>query len=496
MALSYAEVRMVVQDLKGKLEGGRIERIDQPAQHKLVLRVRRGPDRYWLLMCTHPKFSRLHLLTSRPEYSKPAAGFCNVLRQHVTAAPVRAVEQVPNDRVVVVEATERDRLMQPHRVALVAELFGVGSNMLLIDESDRILGALFRGSAGARRLVQGGPYQVPRAPERLPAKALENRFAQALDPADPMSLHRAIQSHYAVLEETAQADELRARLLSVLRGALRSCCKGLQHVTEALAEAKQADKWRRQGELLQIALPGLKAGKREAVVADLFEPGAPPVTIELDPLLTPEQNIGRLFDKYKRAKAAREHLEGRGSELRGRTEELEAAVASVEATGGQDELLALKGRLEERGLLGRSREAAKSSKQPERQCARSFRSAEGLEVLVARDRRENDELTFRIARGNDYWLHVLGWPGSHVIVRTPAGKSPSSETLLDAAHLAVYFSKVRGTDFAEVICAQRKNVRRVKGTGPGKVNYSSATTLRVRVEPSRLQRLLHWSDGQ
>lgn len=117
-------------------------------------------------------------------------------------------------------------------------------------------------------------------------------------------------------------------------------------------------------------------------------------------------------------------------------------------------------------------------------------------MLVARDRRENDELTFRIARGNDYWLHVLGWPGSHVIVRIPAGKSPSSDTLLDAAHLAVHFSKVRGTDFAEVICAQRKNVRRVKGAGPGKMNYSGATTLRVRVEPERLRRLLRRSEGQ
>ena len=91
MTLSTAEITAVVRDLKPRLEGGRIERMDQTEPDRLVLYVRNGPARYWLLICTHPRFSRLHLLTTRPARGRPASGFCKVLRQHATSAPLEAM---------------------------------------------------------------------------------------------------------------------------------------------------------------------------------------------------------------------------------------------------------------------------------------------------------------------------------------------------------------------------------------------------------------------
>jgi len=199
MSLSMAEIRTVVRDLAPRLRGGRIERIDQPQEYRLVLTVRNAGCLYWLLLSAHPQMSRIHLLTRRPERTPPAAGLCNVLRQHMTGAPLRALRQVERDRVVLVESAERDRMMRSHPITLVAELTGLGSNLILLDESEHVLGCLTREDSSRRKLFMGAQYPWLTPPDRLPEQAYRDRFADCADPADPLGLSRAIEAHYAPL---------------------------------------------------------------------------------------------------------------------------------------------------------------------------------------------------------------------------------------------------------------------------------------------------------
>ncbi len=488
MALSMAEIRNVVQDLGPRLVGGRIERIDQPEPRDLILTIRSGASLYWLLISAHPRLSRLHLLTTRPERSKPAAGFCNVLRQHITGAPVEGLRQVPDDRVVVIESVERDRLMRPHRVSLVAELTGIGSNMVLLDEAGRVLGCLVRDESSRRHVFPGAAYAWPAPPESLPAQAHSNRFAEASDPDDPLSLSRAIESHYGGLAETERVESLRADASRVLRNAAKKCSRRLRDVSMHLERAENAESWRRQGELLKLALDKVAKGQDEIVLEDVFDPDHPQVTIPLKPTLTPAENLERIFRRYKKAKAGRETLSQRRAEAQEELGRLEALLAQVEAAGSVEQIDELKGRMQESGV-GVARPARRETA---RKGPRHFRSADGLDILVARSARENERLSFTLARGNDFWLHVRGWPGPHVVVRTPPDRGLSQEALLDAAHLAVHFSKIRGTDAAEVVYTRCKNLRRQKGARPGTVSYADASTLRVRVEPERVERLLRF----
>jgi predicted ribosome quality control (RQC) complex YloA/Tae2 family protein len=115
---------------------------------------------------------------------------------------------------------------------------------------------------------------------------------------------------------------------------------------------------------------------------------------------------------------------------------------------------------------------------------------------VGRNARQNDELTLRVARGNDLFLHVAGRAGGHVIVRSPTGKPPPTETLLDAANLALYYSlpdrQRRGQAISaggEVDYTQVKYVRKPKGAKPGLLLLASRKTLRIRLELERLERL-------
>ncbi|MBI3557430.1 MAG: DUF814 domain-containing protein [Deltaproteobacteria bacterium] len=123
---------------------------------------------------------------------------------------------------------------------------------------------------------------------------------------------------------------------------------------------------------------------------------------------------------------------------------------------------------------------------------RKFQSKEGMAIWVGRNHKENEELVIRLARGNDLWLHVKGRPGAHVVVQLPGGKSPSLETLLDAATLVGYYSGVTADQKVEVDYTFRKYVKRVPGGGDEKflVSYTQNKTLMLKMEEERLWRLL------
>jgi predicted ribosome quality control (RQC) complex YloA/Tae2 family protein len=118
-----------------------------------------------------------------------------------------------------------------------------------------------------------------------------------------------------------------------------------------------------------------------------------------------------------------------------------------------------------------------------------FRSQQGAEIRVGRSARDNDDLTFRSSRGNDVWLHTADAPGSHVVLGVPRG-DPDSQDVLDAAHLAVHFSPLRGRGGADVHVARVKDVRKPRGAKPGLVSVAGGKILRVRVEAARLATLL------
>ncbi|HET9753459.1 MAG TPA: NFACT RNA binding domain-containing protein, partial [Myxococcales bacterium] len=120
---------------------------------------------------------------------------------------------------------------------------------------------------------------------------------------------------------------------------------------------------------------------------------------------------------------------------------------------------------------------------------RRFGAVGTAPILVGRSARDNDALTFRVARGNDVWLHVRGVQGAHVVI-PGAGAAPDARTLGDASLLAVHFSSARGQDAVEVAWTRCKHVRKPKGAAPGSVIVTQEKVLRVRADEERLQALL------
>lgn len=303
-----------------------------------------------------------------------------------------------------------------------------------------------------------------------------------------------VRSALATEEErgfAARRREVAARLKSRVQKLRRT----LAAVEEDAARAARAGEDRARAELLLPHQGRIPRGAREARVPDwsrVDEEGrAPEVTLELDPAFSAAENAARWLRRAKRYLAAAGRIAARRAEVGlvvARAEELQrraaeaadaAQLALVESEAGPAPQRG------ERGPGAQQRDSAAAPRKP----YRTFRSAGGAPILVGRGARENDELTLRVARGNDVWLHARGVQGAHVLL-PGAGDSPDPAALGDAALLAAHFSSARGTDAAEVAWTRRKHVRKAKGSPPGAVTYSQEKTLRVRLDEARLSALL------
>ncbi|WP_455378128.1 NFACT RNA binding domain-containing protein, partial [Petrachloros mirabilis] len=120
---------------------------------------------------------------------------------------------------------------------------------------------------------------------------------------------------------------------------------------------------------------------------------------------------------------------------------------------------------------------------------RRFTSSDGLPIFVGRSARENDELTFGLAKSDDLWLHVRGSSGSHVVVRLKKGTEPPPNTLREAAILALLYSDLKRSGKGEVIYTRRKWVRKARGQAPGAVIVTQEKSISVTLDKARLAAL-------
>ena len=144
-------------------------------------------------------------------------------------------------------------------------------------------------------------------------------------------------------------------------------------------------------------------------------------------------------------------------------------------------------------MLFRSKRQARSTSndQPEERRGpfRRFTSSDGLPIFVGRNARENDELTFGLAKSDDLWLHARGTPGSHVVVRLEKGTEPTPDTIRDAATLALLYSDLKKSGKGDVIYTRRKWVKKAKGQAPGAVTVTQEKSLHVSLDKKRLDAL-------
>ena len=462
------------------------------------------PNPLRLRISVDPESARVHLQQGRVQKHKgPEGPFFKRLREELQGATLKSVEQVRGDRILLLEF--RGTPLGGRR-ALLAELTGRHGNLLLLEGDDRIADMLVSEGKPRQgevaRLQLGRPWQAPGGRAAAPGgeqPGLEESFpAPAAPPPngrDRAPLSWRIEQSLGEQASANRTDELRRSLEMRVKRRLssaRAMLAGLQRKRES---AQGSERVRMDAELISGARASLERGMSEAVLQDWFSEGAPERRIPLAQDKSPRENAERLFARYKKLLRASENVEEELERARARLAELEALAAEVEDLSLAPE--AIEARAVEQGLLDPQQVAdPRKKKAPEpRLPYKSFSGLHGAEIRVGRTARDNDTLTLRIARGNDLWFHTADAPGSHVILRLERGASPQPEEILDAAHLAVWFSPLRGTDRASVHQALRKHVHKPKGAKAGLVSLSGGRILEVRMQQARLDRLLRSNAG-
>jgi predicted ribosome quality control (RQC) complex YloA/Tae2 family protein len=491
--LGLTELRRIARVLGEACADARVAKVVQPGAGEVAL-LMNGRERRWLLLSARPRAARIGALAEAPAAPPSPPAFAQYLRAHYEGARLAAVAVEGEDR----QLRLRFRGAEGER-SLLLSLLGPRSNLYALDAEDRVTAALRPLAETRRDLALGGPW---RSPPGGPPSAGEDRFAEVPD----AELLLEVERRFAAAAEQAEEADLGRRIASALRKQRASLEKKLALLEQDLAAQAEAEQLAKQGELLKAHLREVKAGQSAVTLAD-FATGEP-VEVALDPKLSPSANLDAIFKRARKAeKRARKAAADEGA-VRERIAALGALEAEARAAAGGtgEALAAFAARPELERLLARFAPAPAAAVAPEAPRKRVFRlgkaelparlapkvyeTADGLEIWVGKNDDGNDVLTTRLARGNDLFFHLEGSPGSHVILRTEGRSDPPSESLLDAAELAVEFSKAKHATRASVHVAAVKDVSKPPGTKPGLVYVHRGRTLQLRRDPKRLERVL------
>jgi predicted ribosome quality control (RQC) complex YloA/Tae2 family protein len=203
--------------------------------------------------------------------------------------------------------------------------------------------------------------------------------------------------------------------------------------------------------------------------------------LEIDENRSLQDEAARRFARYTKARRAAQEIAGRLSTLAEELAQLEAREIELERHLSSQDEAALLSFEDEKAREKAPRSAASKKSAEGVPGARRFRSSDGYEILVGRTSRNNDHLTFRVARPHDLWLHAADYPGSHVVIRNPTRKDVPHRTIVEAAQLAASFSHAKHDAKVDVHYTPRKFLSKPKGSAPGLVRMSSFRS--IAVEP-------------
>lgn len=290
------------------------------------------------------------------------------------------------------------------------------------------------------------------------------------------SIGEALDSLYINSDRREWAKRHGASARKVLQNNIERCEKKLALYADALNSGEQMEKCRLYGELLTANLHSLKSGTDTAAVDNYYADPVERIAIPLDRQLTPGENAQRYYKKYQKLKAARDMAIVQREQTLSELNYLEGQLDNLTKCTAENELSELIEELKDQGYVKRDKGGKKKMKLAASK-PMHFVSSTGADIYVGKNNRQNDELTLRFASPNDIWMHTKNIPGSHVIVK--GASEQDTATMTEAALLAAYYSRARGSENVAVDYTPRKYVKKPAGAKPGMVIYTTNKTAYV-----------------
>lgn len=310
-------------------------------------------------------------------------------------------------------------------------------------------------------------------------------WIESNDPSQtPSSLNDAIADAAVALGREYAEKSIRQRISQGLKSQRKRLEGKLDKLNKVAREAEDASRYKEWAELLTINIGRIRRGMSSITVVNLYDESLPEITIPLPTDLSPSANIKRLFKRYRKLTDGVKESEKQIAQISTELETLSNHKNELENAKNLGDLLRLEKVLVKAGMLKR-REAPISSHRVEQDTAfhpRIYSTQAGEQVLVGRNGKENEYVSFVAAKKHDIWFHSQQTPGSHVILKLKDKNSePSHESIVTAARIAAHYSQARTSEKVPIIYTEAKYLQKIKGGLPGKVRYTRVKS--IMVEP-------------
>ncbi|MFP4021614.1 MAG: NFACT family protein [Halanaerobium sp.] len=275
-------------------------------------------------------------------------------------------------------------------------------------------------------------------------------------------------------------------LNKVVNNYLNKNIKKQKKLKKQLQESKDAEKYKKMGELITANIYQINRGDEKIVVNDYYSDDQEEIEIKLDPSKSPSDNAQKYFKKYNKLKKSVKHLKREIAKLRHEEKYLKQVSMNIEQAETTADLEEIEAELKEENYIKKQKQNQRNKKN-KKLPPRKFISSDGYQILVGRNNKQNDRLTKKIANDGDIWLHTKVIAGSHVIIKRDNDSEVPNKTLTEAAAIAAYFSNARESTNVPIDYTPVENVNKPKGAKPGLVYYEKYQT--IYIDPAKKELL-------
>ncbi len=469
-------IKKIAVELDERLRHGVVSKVHQPDERNVILKVFVKGSTVNLLISVHPALSRIHI-TER-EFENPPAPlrFCAFLRSRALNSRIEEIRQAEGERIVYIELSKkRDETFE--RLTLVAELTGKSGNIILIGSDGVVLDALKYYDASTPRPVSPGVRLTPLMAARPPGGVLPPKKADE-------GWNEAADRYYSALLDGEELALVKSRLKRAVTEAQKKAARKLANLNNDGEKARSEIDYYKIGELLTYNIAAIKKGQKEVRAIDYSKVPSEEVMVRLDERIGPRENIEKYFKRAKKAKTALALLSKRIPEVERELEYIGGLAYEWEQAGSKEDLIDLEAELASTGYL-KAKATQKKKVEERAEPVRRFKSSEGFEILCGKSGLGNDLIVKEYAKDEDIWLHASKLPGSHVLIKAAGrGKGLTEKTIKEAASIAAFYSKARGSGKAEVVYTEARNVKKPRGAKPGMVTIKEYRTIMAETKVS------------
>ena len=304
------------------------------------------------------------------------------------------------------------------------------------------------------------------------------------------SISAVLQSFYEKKNNITRIRQRSADLRQIVNTGLERNNKKYDLQLKQLADTEKREKYRIYGELLNAYGYDIPEGAKSFEALNYYTNEM--ITIPLQEDLTAHENSVKYFERYNKLKRTYEALSKLTLETKEEIDHLESISNSLDIAVSYDDLVQLKEEMIEYGYIHRKGAKGKAgSNRKEKITSKPFHyiSSDGFHMYVGKNNYQNEELTFKLATGNDWWFHAKNIPGSHVIVKADNKELPDN-TFEEAARLAAHYSKASGQEKVDVDYIQKKHIKKPAAAKPGFVIYHTNYSMTIDNDPHKMGRLI------